>query len=132
MLRIDTYGGLVDSGLKISRLIKTSDIPFTAFVDEKAISAGSMIALACDEIVMEPGALLGDCGVISMSEMGDVERAKAEVDRARGIRRFRGAQRLRPAADAVLRRGGPDRVLDREHGNRRTGNSSTPSGGRRC
>ncbi|MEM8496236.1 MAG: NfeD family protein, partial [Planctomycetota bacterium] len=68
-----------DAGLRIGRTLKQLEIPVTAYVDEKAISAGAMIALACDEIVMEPGSFLGDSGVITMGgEMGEVERAKAE------------------------------------------------------
>ncbi|MEM6562561.1 MAG: NfeD family protein [Planctomycetota bacterium] len=79
ILRIDTFGGAVDAGLRIGRTLKQLEIPVTAYVDEKAISAGAMIALACDEIVMEPGSFLGDSGVITMGgEMGEVERAKAE------------------------------------------------------
>jgi membrane-bound serine protease (ClpP class) len=56
-----------------------------AFVHEKAISAGAMIALAANEIVMEPRAMLGDSAPISlapggggMQPMGAAERAKAE------------------------------------------------------
>jgi membrane-bound serine protease (ClpP class) len=80
VLKLNTYGGLVTSGIDISRLIKQqTDLHIICFVHEKAISAGSMIALACNEIVMEPSSLLGDSGVISMGEeMGEVERAKAE------------------------------------------------------
>jgi membrane-bound serine protease (ClpP class) len=84
---LDTYGGLVTAGLDISRFLKSqSDIHTIAFVgsNSKAISAGAMIALACDEIVMAPGALLGDCAPIAMRSdggvetLGDTERAKSE------------------------------------------------------
>ena len=85
ILRIDTYGGLVTAGLEISRFVKQQDLPTLAFVDEKAISAGSMIALACDEIAMEPASMIGDSGVIAMAPggggpqtLGETERAKAE------------------------------------------------------
>jgi membrane-bound serine protease (ClpP class) len=85
ILEINTYGGLVTSGLDISRFLKQqTDLHTIAFVKEKAISAGAMIALACDEIVMQPSALLGDCAPIAMTSeggaeaMGATERAKAE------------------------------------------------------
>src|SRR5262245_41738487 len=86
ILQINTYGGLVTSGLDISRFLKRQDdLHVIAFVNEKAISAGAMIALAADEIVMEPAALLGDSAPIaiapggsSATTMGDTERAKAE------------------------------------------------------
>src|SRR5580692_4201291 len=53
ILNVDTYGGLLTSGLEISRFIKRQDdLHVVAYVRDKAISAGSMIAMACDEIVM--------------------------------------------------------------------------------
>jgi membrane-bound serine protease (ClpP class) len=84
---LDTYGGLVTAGLDISRFLKNqSDVRTIAFVgsNSKAISAGAMIAIACDEIVMAPGAMLGDCAPIAVDRHGDLmtmgkeERAKAE------------------------------------------------------
>jgi membrane-bound serine protease (ClpP class) len=85
ILRIDTYGGMVTAGLDISRYIKQqTDLHTIAFVHNKAISAGAMIAMACDEIVMEPVAVIGDCAPImlrtdgSMEAMPDTERAKME------------------------------------------------------
>ncbi len=85
IVEIDTYGGLVTAALDISRFIKRqTDLRTIAFVHDKAISAGAMIALACDEIVMEPGSVLGDCAPIaltsdgSMQSLGAAERAKLE------------------------------------------------------
>lgn len=85
IVRIDTYGGLVTSGLDLSRFIKNqSDIHTIAYVDTKAISAGAMIAMACDEIVMANDAVLGDCAPIARRSSGDLEplpaaeRAKME------------------------------------------------------
>lgn len=85
ILQLDTYGGLVTAGLDISRFIKQQeDLYIVCFVENKAISAGAMIALACDEIVMEPASMIGDSGVIAASPtggqqtLGETERAKAE------------------------------------------------------
>jgi membrane-bound serine protease (ClpP class) len=85
ILQIDTYGGLVTSGLEISHFLKRqNDLHIIGFIDEKAISAGAMIALACDEIVMAPGSVLGDCAPIALTSggelqtMGAAERAKME------------------------------------------------------
>lgn len=79
ILEIDTYGGLVTSGLDISRFIKNQrDLRIIAFVNDKAISAGSMIALACDEIYMVPSATMGDCApIVPGQTLGDEERSKA-------------------------------------------------------
>ena len=84
ILNVDTYGGLLTSGLDISRFIKRQDdLHVVAYVRDKAISAGSMIAMACDEIVMSDSAALGDCAPIifgpgGLEAMPAAERAKAE------------------------------------------------------
>jgi membrane-bound serine protease (ClpP class) len=85
ILDVNTYGGLVTAGLDISRFLKQQDdLRIIAYIGEKAISAGAMIALAADEIIMGPSALLGDSAPIAMAPsggmqpMGDAERAKAE------------------------------------------------------
>ena len=84
ILNIDTYGGLLTSGLEISRFIKRQDdLHVVAYVQDKAISAGAMIAMACDEIVMSDSASLGDCAPIifgpgGLEAMPAAERAKAE------------------------------------------------------
>jgi membrane-bound serine protease (ClpP class) len=85
ILQIDTYGGLVTSALEMSRFVKRqNDLHTVAFVHDKAISAGAMIALACDELVMSPSATIGDAAPISISPtgtlmgLGPAERAKVE------------------------------------------------------
>jgi membrane-bound serine protease (ClpP class) len=82
ILDINTYGGQVTAAMDISRFIKgQTNLHTIAFVDDKAISAGSMIAVACNEIVMKPSATLGDCAPIQIGDGGVVpvpptERAK--------------------------------------------------------
>lgn len=83
ILEIDSYGGSL-AGLETSRFIKQQkDIKVMAFVKEKAISAGALVAVACDGIWMAQHSFIGDAGVIAMSstgvqELGTLERAKAE------------------------------------------------------
>jgi len=85
ILDLDTYGGLVTSGMEISRFLKRQDdLHVIAFVQDKAISAGAMIAMACDEIVMSHSATLGDCSPIvfqfdgTLDSLPAAERAKQE------------------------------------------------------
>ncbi|HEV7299546.1 MAG TPA: hypothetical protein VGN72_09300 [Tepidisphaeraceae bacterium] len=85
ILEVDTYGGAVTAALDISRFLKQqNDLHTIAFVSEKAISAGVMIAMAADELVMAPGAMIGDSAPIAMGGGGGMqplpaaERAKAE------------------------------------------------------
>ncbi|MFI5378905.1 MAG: nodulation protein NfeD [Tepidisphaerales bacterium] len=81
---LDTYGGLVTSALEISQFLKQQrGVHTIAYVNTKAYSAGAMIALACDEVVMNPTAAIGDCAPIvpaadgTIRTMGQDERAKA-------------------------------------------------------
>ena len=85
ILRIDTYGGTVPAGMDISRFLRDqTDVHTIAYIKNKAISAGAMIAVAADEIVMSPGSQLGDCAPIifdpngQLQQLGYGERAKEE------------------------------------------------------
>ena len=71
VLEMDTFGGRVDAALQIVEYIL--DIPrgkTIAYVKTKAISAGALIALACDEMVMKHNTTIGDCAPISYSNDG--------------------------------------------------------------
>ena len=57
---VETPGGSVDAARKIIREIQATQIPTVAFVNRRAISAGAMISIACDQIVMTSGATIGD------------------------------------------------------------------------
>ena len=84
IIDLDTYGGVVTSALELSHFIKQQvDLRVIAYVNSKAYSAGAMIALACNEIVMAPVAALGDCapiaiGLAGLQPLPPTERAKQE------------------------------------------------------
>ena len=85
ILEIDSWGGAVTAGLETSRHLKQrGDMYIVAFVKQKAISAGAMIALACNSIWMAPFSSLGDAAPIIPSPTGGLEnvdptnRAKME------------------------------------------------------
>lgn len=60
ILGIDTFGGRVDSALDIINHIESAgDIPVVAYVTDKAWSAGALIALGCDQIIMKSGSSIG-------------------------------------------------------------------------
>lgn len=65
ILGIDTFGGRVDSALDIVNNINDSGIPVTAYVLDKAWSAGAMIALGCKAIYMKPGSSIGSATPVS-------------------------------------------------------------------
>jgi ClpP class serine protease len=58
-LVLHTPGGLVLATLQIARAIKKHKGKVTVFVPHYAMSGGTLIALAADEIVMSPHAVLG-------------------------------------------------------------------------
>ncbi len=82
ILDVDTWGGDAIAALDIARLLKKDlgDVYVLCYVHTRAISAGALIALACDEIVMNPTGKLGDCAPIVMGgKLEGVEREKIET-----------------------------------------------------
>jgi membrane-bound serine protease (ClpP class) len=59
MLRIATNGGSVDDANTIKAALEGAGVQTIAFVTDRAWSAGALIALACDKIVMAPGSSMG-------------------------------------------------------------------------
>jgi membrane-bound serine protease (ClpP class) len=87
IFEMNTPGGLVTSALDISKLIKKlpdEGIRTAAWVHDQAYSAGALISVAAQEILMSSSASIGDCAPImvspvgGMTELGETERAKAE------------------------------------------------------
>lgn len=76
ILDINTPGGAVDAALEIADTIRASDIPVTAFIDKRALSAGAYIALNADQIYMVPGAKMGSAAIIDLE--GNTADKKAE------------------------------------------------------
>ncbi len=81
---IDTFGGRVDSAYNIWSYIlqdinKREGLHTIAYVRTKAISAGALISVSCQNIVMKENTQIGDCAPISMGgELEGVEREKVE------------------------------------------------------
>lgn len=59
LFRIDTFGGLVDAATIIKDAIISSPAETIAFVEKRAWSAGALIAISCQKIVMAPGSSMG-------------------------------------------------------------------------
>lgn len=82
ILDMDTWGGAVGAAMDITRMLKTdlADIYVVCYVRTRAVSAGSMIALASDEIIMNPVGKLGDSApIIPGGKLEGVEREKIET-----------------------------------------------------
>lgn len=59
ILDLDTPGGRVDAAQRIVDALRASPVPVIAHVNPRAFSAGAMIALAADSIVMAPTGVIG-------------------------------------------------------------------------
>lgn len=68
--RVNTYGGYLFSAFDMADSVFRSDAHTIAFVDQKAISAGALISIACNEIVMGEGSTIGDCAPVQQGEDG--------------------------------------------------------------
>ncbi|MFZ5948955.1 MAG: NfeD family protein [Stygiobacter sp.] len=64
VFRINTFGGRVDAATQIKDAILNSKVKTIAFIDKRAISAGALIALSCEKIIMVPGASMGASTVV--------------------------------------------------------------------
>lgn len=68
---VDTFGGRLDAAFKISEFVSRIEAVRTvAYVSKKAISAGALFAVSCNQIVVGQGATLGDCAPIVISREG--------------------------------------------------------------
>ncbi|MHC4454851.1 MAG: NfeD family protein, partial [Planctomycetota bacterium] len=71
IFEIDTYGGQLEPAFEMSEYISNiANTKTIAYIPTKAISAGSLIAISCNEIYMAPQAELGDCEPIVPSSEG--------------------------------------------------------------
>ncbi|MDY0234633.1 MAG: NfeD family protein [Gudongella sp.] len=68
IFEIDTYGGVVDEAIKIKDIILSTNIPTITFVNNKAASAGVLITIAGEHIVMAENAVIGSAETIPNTE----------------------------------------------------------------
>lgn len=80
--QIETYGGRVDSADSISKYFMHTiahRARTIAYVSTEAISAGALISVSCNDIIMREHTKIGDCAPITLGEkLEGVEREKAE------------------------------------------------------
>ncbi len=70
ILQVNTYGGLLMTAFDMADSIFRSKAYTIAFVEQKAISAGALISISCDQIVMGEGSTIGDCAPVIQSDEG--------------------------------------------------------------
>lgn len=64
VIRLNTYGGMVDAADSIRTKILNCPIPVYVFIDNNAASAGALIAISSDRIYMRTGANIGAATVV--------------------------------------------------------------------
>ena len=74
IFKINTFGGRLDAATQIKDAILNSKVKTIAFIDKRAISAGALIALSCEKIVMVPGASIGASTVVDQSGQKQSEK----------------------------------------------------------
>jgi membrane-bound serine protease (ClpP class) len=59
LLDINTFGGRVDAAVAMRDTLLNAPLRTIAYVNQRAISAGALIALACDTLIMTEGGTIG-------------------------------------------------------------------------
>jgi membrane-bound serine protease (ClpP class) len=70
IIRMNTYGGMLNIADSIRTIILNSKIPVWVFIDNNAASAGALISIACDSIYMRSGGSIGAATVVN--QQGEV------------------------------------------------------------
>jgi membrane-bound serine protease (ClpP class) len=70
ILEINTFGGRVDAAVLIRDALLNAKIPTVAFINKRAISAGALIALATEKIVIGQGGTIGAATPVQMGQPG--------------------------------------------------------------
>ncbi|MFH0795284.1 MAG: NfeD family protein [bacterium] len=99
ILKVNTPGGRVDAAVEIRDRVLRSKIPTYAYVDNQAISAGALISLAADHIVMGPGSKIGAATPISIGPGGTAAPVEEKyISYFRGEMRSTAKEKGHPAA----------------------------------
>jgi len=70
ILEINTFGGRVDAAVLIRDALLNARVKTVAFVNKRAISAGALISLAAEKIVMADGGTIGAATPVQMGQPG--------------------------------------------------------------
>lgn len=90
LFEIDTYGGRIDSAVDIKNLILQISVPTIAYVNDKAESAGVLVALANEKVYMANSSTIGSAQPIPNNEkvlsmwrgmLRDVSQVRARDER---------------------------------------------------
>ena len=78
VLDINTFGGRVDAAVQIRDSLLRAKVRTVAFVNKRAISAGALISLAAENIVMAEGGTIGAATPVQMGQSGEAAQPVGE------------------------------------------------------
>ena len=78
VLDINTFGGRVDAAVLIRDALLESKVLTVAFINKRAISAGALISLAAEKIVMADGGTIGAATPVQIGLPGAPAQPVAE------------------------------------------------------
>lgn len=78
VLEVNTFGGRVDAAVQIRDALLESKVPTIAFINKRAISAGALISLATETIVMADGSTIGAATPVQVGAPGAPAQPVAE------------------------------------------------------
>ena len=67
VMRLNTFGGMLDAADSIRTSILNCKIPFYVLIEQNAASAGALISIACDSIYMKKGSSIGAASVVNQN-----------------------------------------------------------------
>lgn len=70
ILEINTFGGRLDAAVVVRDALLSAQIPTVAFINRRAISAGALIALAAERIVIADGGTIGAATPVQVGSSG--------------------------------------------------------------
>jgi membrane-bound serine protease (ClpP class) len=96
LLDINTFGGRVDAAVAMRDSLVNAPVRTIAFVNQRAISAGALIALACDTVIMTKGGTIGAATPVVGGASGDTPADEKSVSYVRSEFRATAEARNRP------------------------------------
>jgi membrane-bound serine protease (ClpP class) len=78
VLEINTFGGRVDAAVLIRDALLRTRVRSVAFINKRAISAGALVSLAAETIVMADGSTIGAATPVQLGAPGDGARPVEE------------------------------------------------------
>ncbi len=79
IVHINTPGGRADAATQIRDALLNTPVRTIAFIDKKALSVGALIALACEEIYMTGGGVIGAAAPVSIKGLPMSEKMVSAI-----------------------------------------------------